>query len=478
MAYLTVNSQFTPYTFDELIKPYVMYDAAYQDAQARTDALLEKAAVLDDLSPTLDKETYDSYQEWKNQLKAASDELATSGLNSNTRRNLNALSNAYSANYLPTVDKLKTRGALIREQREYLQKHPNSFFDIDYSTTPIDKINTSSTFNTYDLDSISQSVATDSYSRLASGQKSLTPDEYMAVYGSGLTNDSQKAQVANAISSGMALASANHQQKEFENYMTKVRTMRTGSGRSSSTGGGGGSAVGNDINIPLPDGTSVQLKYNKKTKEYEYKNSKNKLMTISDIDNATTEDVVRGYYGGYYGDISIGDSSTKRILSDNSYSVYGPKGWVQLPKGGNTTYREFLKDVYGVEVSLPREDQKHFIPNDFSGKNLDKALRKGTLIEKKFSVNDGELSDYVDAPLIGSNIKKFMDLAETGLLADDSEITMYVKPDGTPVGYNVDMSYSASGRRLNEPIEQGWKDNLKSIKEAEAAVGENKGAFD
>lgn len=467
MAFLTVNSQFTPYTFDELIRPFAMYDAAYQENQARTDALLEKAAQLEDLSPTIDKETYDSYQEWKNQLKAVSDELATNGLNNNTRRVLNSLSNRYSTDYLPTVAKLKARGELIKDQREYLQKHPNAFFDVDYSTTPVDKVSSSSTFNAYDLDEISNSVATDSYSRLASGQKPLTPAEYMSMYGSGITDKTRQAQVANAISSGMALASANHQQKEFENYMTRIRTTRTGSGGSGGSRSSSRSGSANDLNVPLPDGTSLRITYNKKTGEYEYKDANKglKTMTTSDMENATTEDILKGYYGGYYGDLDTAGGTTKRVLSDNKYSVLGPKGWVTLPKGGNTTYRELLKDVYGVEISLPREDQLRNLPMGYSEKELNKKLDNKKISKESISI--GELSDYADHYLLKGIAKKLQDLEAAGLIADDSTVEVYID-NGNIIGYDTNISYSASGRRLDEPIEQDWKDNLKSIKEAEA----------
>ena len=60
MAYIALNNKFTPYTFDELVKPVAMYDTAYQQERARTDELLEKAALLEDLSPTVDKEAYEA----------------------------------------------------------------------------------------------------------------------------------------------------------------------------------------------------------------------------------------------------------------------------------------------------------------------------------------------------------------------------------------------------------------------------------
>lgn len=460
MAYLTVNSTFNPYTFDELVKPFVMYDTAYQQEVARTNELLEKAAALEDLSPTLDKEAYDSYQNWKGQLKAISDQIAERGLDINTKRAITGLGNTYRTDYLPYTEKLKTRGALIKEQREYLQKHPNAFFDVDYSTTPVGDISTASSYNTYDLDDITTKVMTDAYGKLLNGE-SVNLDDYMAQYGSGLTDESRIEQVRKAIGSGVSIASANKKQKDLENYLKELQVKRSYSRGSGGGGGGTSSAVGRDININKPDGSGIiQLKYNKRTKEYEYKDSNNQLRSVSDLEHITEEDIIRDYYGGYYDKLDVQGSPVRRVISDDGYLVRTTKGWQSLPKGGSTTYREYLKAT-GNEIALPTEDQLRRLPYGIeSMSDLDKKLKRRKYTED--FIYPEQFADYADSPLLKNIIAKLGPLVDSGMLGE-AAIRVYKDPRGNIVGYSTDADMGGLSSKLNAPIEQDWKDKKKAL---------------
>ncbi len=459
MAYIALNNKFTPYTFDELVKPFAMYDAAYQQERTRTDELLEKAAALEDLSPTLDKEAYDAYQEWKGQLKAASDQLATSGLDVNTRRTITNLGDTYRMDYLPMVAKLKTRGELIKGQREYLQKHPNAFFDVDYSSTPVTEVTGSSTYNTYDLDDITTKVMADAYGKLSNGE-SVNLDDYMTQYGSGLTDENRIEQVRKAIGSGVSIASANKKQKDLENYLKELQVRRSYS-RGSSGGGGTSSAAGRDININKPDGSGIiQLKYNKRTKEYEYKDSNNQLRSVGDLEHTTEEDIIRDYYGGYYDKLNLQGDTVRRVISDDGYLVRTSKGWERLPKGGNTTYREYLKAT-GNEIALPTEDQLRRLPYGIeSMSDLDKKLKKGKYTED--FIYPEQFADYADSPLLKGIIGKLGPLVDSGMLSE-AVIRVYKDPRGNIVGYSTDADMGGLSSKLNAPIEQDWKDTKRAL---------------
>lgn len=88
MAYLTINSTFTPYSFDELIKPFAMYDTAYREQEAYLDAARE----LDNSGGMFNQEStpiaYGMYSTANDSLKAISDELATNGLSSDLKSRL------------------------------------------------------------------------------------------------------------------------------------------------------------------------------------------------------------------------------------------------------------------------------------------------------------------------------------------------------------------------------------------------------
>ena len=67
--YFVLDNTFTPYSFDELIKPYQMYGQAYKEQEALLDAAREKEFSSEALSPTEDVAAYNMYNN------------ATSGIN-------------------------------------------------------------------------------------------------------------------------------------------------------------------------------------------------------------------------------------------------------------------------------------------------------------------------------------------------------------------------------------------------------------
>ena len=475
MAYIALNNKFTPYTFDELVKPFAMYDTAYQQERARTDELLEKAALLEDLSPTVDKEAYEAYQGWKDQLRAASEQLAMSGLDTNTRRTITSLGDTYRTDYLPMIAKLKTRGELIKGQREYLQKHPDGFFDIDYSTTPITNVTSSSTYNAYDPEDIFKKVAEHSYSRLSSGQADLTDEQYLSQFGEGISDETQRGRIAQAIQSGKALAAANKKQKDLENYLKELQVRRSysrGSG-SGSSGGVGAPGYGSIVNVTLPDSTTLQLKYNKNTKEYEYKDANKSLKSVKLDGSVTDEDIIKDYYGGYYDKLDVQGTPVRRIISDDGYLVRTPKGWSALPKGGSTTYREYLKAT-GNEVALPTDDQLRRLPYGIeSMDDLNKKIGRGKYTEDLISSE--QFADYADNPLLKGIIGKLGPLIDSGMLSD-ATIRVYKDPRGNVVGYSTDADMSGLSSRLSTPIEQGWRDRKKELDEKKAAYEQARAA--
>ena len=226
MAYMVVNSRYNPFTYDELVKPLADYNTAYEKQEALADAYATAAANLDALSPDLDSAEYQNYNNWKNELKAASDLLATSGLTPEVRSTLKSLGTRFSTELNPALEKMKTRAGLVKEQREALAKNPNLMFDIDYSTTPLGSISPSSTSNTYNLDNILKEVGNDVYSRMSAGESVPSANEYLTRYSAGLSDPDKIAKVNNAISSGMNLGNSTYQQKEFENYIKKVQATR------------------------------------------------------------------------------------------------------------------------------------------------------------------------------------------------------------------------------------------------------------
>ena len=113
MAYLTVDARFNPYTFDELLKPFAMYDAAYREQEALIDAAREKEFSANYLNPEQDAAAYNMYNNAANSLRAVSDELASRGLSSDLKSRIRSTARDYKT----TMNALNTaQGRLAAEQ--------------------------------------------------------------------------------------------------------------------------------------------------------------------------------------------------------------------------------------------------------------------------------------------------------------------------------------------------------------------------
>lgn len=117
--YLTSTAKFRPYTFDEMIKPDVIYTEAYNQME---DALSDLGIMAGDvggkLDATNDKELVNIYNSFQSDLNKVSTDLYNNGLNPSTRKKLAELKGRYSKEINPINDAYKAWTA----DREYLAK--------------------------------------------------------------------------------------------------------------------------------------------------------------------------------------------------------------------------------------------------------------------------------------------------------------------------------------------------------------------
>lgn len=117
--YLTSTAKFRPYTFDEMIKPDVIYTEAYNQME---DALSDLGIMAGDvggkLDATNDKELVNIYNSFQSDLDKVSTDLYNNGLNPSTRKKLAELKGRYSKEINPINDAYKAWAA----DREYLAK--------------------------------------------------------------------------------------------------------------------------------------------------------------------------------------------------------------------------------------------------------------------------------------------------------------------------------------------------------------------
>lgn len=122
MAYVVVNSKYNPFTFDELIKPYTMYEDAYEKQEAVLDAAREKE-FTDYLDQQLDPEAYNMYNTASTGLKAVSDELATKGLSPELRGRIRSVARDYKS----TMDTLNTAQTKLNAEMERRLKNGSDY---------------------------------------------------------------------------------------------------------------------------------------------------------------------------------------------------------------------------------------------------------------------------------------------------------------------------------------------------------------
>ena len=157
-TYIVSGSQFRPYTFDEMIKPYAMYTEAYNQKESQINDMLDSTIAADfnfSVQDSSQKQMYDSFIQ---KLQQASDNLYNSGLSSQTSKDIVDLKRFYNKEIAPIKSKLNKRAVLAEEQRKLKLANPYIRFDKDYSTANLDEVNDASTYNTIDLSKIQSDV--------------------------------------------------------------------------------------------------------------------------------------------------------------------------------------------------------------------------------------------------------------------------------------------------------------------------------
>ena len=165
--YLTINSKFNPITFEERMKPLLLYKEEYENQEESLNKILEDSQSLADLKNyPQDSDVYRQYQEYQNSINGVIDNLTNNGtLDSKAALQLRRY---YLQNLKPYESKLARRNELIRKQAENYT--PDTMYDIDFSTVGINDINEASSFRTYKLNDIAKTAASRTLSKYNSGE--------------------------------------------------------------------------------------------------------------------------------------------------------------------------------------------------------------------------------------------------------------------------------------------------------------------
>lgn len=481
--YFVIGNNFKPFTYDEMVKPLVAYKEAYDAEQDRLEKIMDNAAAMQQLSKELEPDLYNSFQNWQSQLRGAGDNLSNKGLTPQTADAIKQLNNLYKTEFSPLSENLKAREALIKEQREYMQKHPNAFFNVDYSTVPVTEVTPASTYIPYDPDETLSAVYKDAYSKAASGEEIPTADAYLDKVGQGITDKNHRDKLMDAINTGISAAKAQKKKEDDERYLKELQIRASRARSSSSSSSSGRGYLEDGFVVGLHDGTSLFVNYDKKLGVFKFKDRNKQDQSISrDEFNALysrgaewVDDAVRNkYYAGQYGTIDIGRSHIPRVITtEKQYdpadkmehdvvtglSVYSPakKSWVPIYNLDNATLRDIYTTYTGQSVSLiPQSDLS---ASAARGKTIDEidevAVNKSEATKRsKFTKEDAKIEDYKGSSNKGlaDLANKVEDLRQAGLLTGYT-LTIYRDKDGDYAGYKFEPDYAI--KNLDAPIELG-----------------------
>lgn len=234
----TYNAEFNPISFADRIAPMRLYKEEYDKQQAAYEKMLEETddlGVLKDIA--MDADSYGVYKSFQDEINSIADEMETKGLSNDVKNRLLKLRRRQADEINPLLERQKSRAELIKEQRKYLETHPNGMFDIDYDSVPLSKITSSSTYKPYDLGKDYASIADAIYSNIMSnnGVDNTDYSKIKSQYNYDNLSPLKQKAVDDMINLAKGKASATYQIYKDKEAMDRYRYGRTGTRTSGST---------------------------------------------------------------------------------------------------------------------------------------------------------------------------------------------------------------------------------------------------
>ena len=135
----TNTTQFRPFSFEEQLRPLLMYTQAHQaveDAYSELDSQANAVGTLAD--ETNDPVTYRRYKAYEAALRSQADALAKNGLTPGSRKSLLDLKGRYAKEITPIQNAITRRRELADEQRKALLQNPTLMFQRDMNSLSYD----------------------------------------------------------------------------------------------------------------------------------------------------------------------------------------------------------------------------------------------------------------------------------------------------------------------------------------------------
>ncbi len=132
----TNTTQFKPFSFEEQLRPLLMYTQAHQAVEEAYSELDSRASAIGSLANEAnDPVTYQRYKAYESALRTQADALAKNGLTPGSRQSLLDLKGRYAKNITPIQNAITRRRELADEQRKALLQNPTLMFQRDMNST-------------------------------------------------------------------------------------------------------------------------------------------------------------------------------------------------------------------------------------------------------------------------------------------------------------------------------------------------------
>lgn len=136
---LVIDSKFRPYSFDELVKPYMMYGQAYDEQQNQLSDLAVKSNVWKGLAnEQADPTAYKMYKTYADDLESRAGVLAKEGLTPGSRKSMLDLKSRYSSEITPLENAWKAREEQRKLQEQMTAQDPTLLLSRQAATTSLD----------------------------------------------------------------------------------------------------------------------------------------------------------------------------------------------------------------------------------------------------------------------------------------------------------------------------------------------------
>ena len=136
----TASKAWTPYTFEEMLKPLAMYTEEYNKQEDALADISTKAEMLRRQAQEAGGKVADVYNSYANELDEQATLLTKYGLSPSTRASIKNLQKQYASNIVPIEDAIKYKKAIADEQRKLRAQDSSIMFDRDYSTVNLNDI--------------------------------------------------------------------------------------------------------------------------------------------------------------------------------------------------------------------------------------------------------------------------------------------------------------------------------------------------